>query len=118
MSGPIGSIALCSFAVFAAGCTRSEAAPAKTREPFAACARCHGWQGGGGLALSDGGPTPRNFRDPAFQASRTDDQIKRTIRNGTGTGMPAFGGTFDDAELDALVAKIRSFDPTSRGRSR
>ena len=42
--------------------------------------------------------------------SRTDDQLKQTIRNGKGSGMPPFGTTFDEAQLDSLVAQIRSFD--------
>lgn len=76
-----------------------------------ACARCHGQEGMGGLPLFDGGPAPRNFRDREFQLSRSDDQLKETIRSGKGSGMPPFGTTFDDAQLSALVAQIRSFDP-------
>jgi mono/diheme cytochrome c family protein len=30
--------------------------------------------------------------------------------NGKGLGMPPFGTTFTDAQLDALVAQVRSFD--------
>lgn len=98
-----------------AGCKRSDAAqgaPGSGRELFAAaCARCHGAEGGGGLPLYEGGPSPRNFRDHGFQASLTDEQIKQTIVNGKGTGMPPFGATFDDAQLRALVAEVRGFDP-------
>ena len=95
-----------------AGCTRSEAATTQSRELFTnACSRCHGQEGTGGVPLFEGGPSPRNFRDHEFQASRTDEQIKQTIRNGKGTGMPPFGATFDDTQLAALVLQIRSFDP-------
>lgn len=100
----------------AVGCKRSEAAPADGRELFAgACARCHGADGAGGLALQAGGPTPRNLRDAEFQRSRTDEQIRMTIVNGKGTGMPPFGSTFTDAQLSALVAHVRSLDP-GRGK--
>ena len=97
----------------AAGCKRSEAAgaPPQGRELFAgACARCHGQDGSGGLPVTPGGPSPRNFRDHAFQTTRTDAQIKETIMNGKGTAMPPFGAVFDDAQLGALVAHVRSLD--------
>ncbi len=58
----------------------------------------------------EGGPSPRNFRDPEFQKSHTDEQILATIRNGKPPGMPPFGSTFTDAQLAALVVQIRSFD--------
>lgn len=80
------------------------------------CARCHGPDGNGGLPLFDGGPSPRNFRDRAFHASHTDEQIKLTIVNGKGIGMPPFGTTFTDAQLDALVAHVRGFDPEKSGK--
>jgi mono/diheme cytochrome c family protein len=84
----------------------------ESRELFTnACSRCHGQDGAGGLQLWEGGPAPRNFHDHEFQKSRTDEELKQTIRNGKGTGMPPFGSTFDDAQLAALVAQIRSFDP-------
>lgn len=80
------------------------------------CARCHGADGTGGLPLFDGGPSPRNFHDRAFHASHTDEQIKLTIVNGKGMGMPPFGTTFTDAQLDALVAHVRGFDPEKSGK--
>jgi mono/diheme cytochrome c family protein len=94
------------------GCKRSEAATEQSRTLFVnACSRCHGPEGKGGLPLFDGGPSPRNFCDHDFQDARTDEQIKQTIRNGKGSGMPPFGTTFDDAQLGQLVTQIRSFDP-------
>jgi mono/diheme cytochrome c family protein len=94
------------------GCKRSEAATEQSHQLFVnACSRCHGPEGKGGLPLFDGGPSPRNFSDHAFQDARTDDQIKQTIMNGKGTGMPPFGTTFDDTQLAQLVAQIRAFDP-------
>jgi len=80
----------------------------------AACARCHGAEGTGGPPLASG-QAPRNFHDAAFQASRSDDDLRATIRGGKPPGMPSFAAVFSDRELDLLVAQIRSFDP---GRSR
>ena len=81
------------------------------RDLFAStCARCHGANGAGGLPVFDGGPSPRNFHDHAFQSERTDEQLKLTIVNGKGTGMPSFGTIFDEQQLRSLVAHVRSLD--------
>lgn len=99
-------------ALAAAGCDRRKPDTAAGGQLFASnCARCHGMDGVGMAPLLAGSPSPRNFRDPEFQRTRTDEQIKMTIVNGRGTGMPAFGPAFDDAKLTALVAHVRSFDP-------
>lgn len=113
------ALVLVALAACAGGCKRSAAATVESRELFAnACARCHGADGSGGLPLFEGGPSPRNFRDHDFQLSRTDDQLKQTIRNGKGSGMPPFGTTFDDAQLEALVLHIRSLDAATNGEKR
>lgn len=105
----------CSLAlgmISAGGCEKKVSAasdPSAGRALFAsACARCHGPEGAGGLPLFDGGPSPRNFQDAAFQRERTDDQLRMTIVNGKGVGMPPFGTTFDEAQLTALVNHVRS----------
>jgi mono/diheme cytochrome c family protein len=93
------------------GCEKKVDA-AQGRELYAStCARCHGAEGTGGLPLFDGGPRPRDFHDHAFQTERTDEQLKLTIVNGKGTGMPSFGTIFDEQQLRSLVAHVRSFDP-------
>jgi len=74
------------------------------------CARCHGADGQGGPAVGGANP-PRNFRDAAFQASRSDEALKLVIQKGKG-GMPAFGNLFSPSELDGLVLKLRSFGPS------
>jgi mono/diheme cytochrome c family protein len=96
-----------------AACSRSDAAPQpNARDLFlATCARCHGAEGTGGLPLWEGGPSPRNFRDHAFHAERTDAQLRETIKTGKGTGMPAFGAALTDAQITSLVAYVRSLDP-------
>ena len=95
-------------------CKKSQAAEASPqgKELFAsACARCHGQDGSGGFPVTQGGPSPRNFREHGFHATHTDEQIKSTIVNGKPPSMPPFGATFDEAQLRALVATVRSFDP-------
>lgn len=82
------------------------------RQLFASvCARSHGEDGHGGLPLWDGGPSPRNFREHAFHAAHSDADLKKIITGGKGEGMPAFGATFDEAQLAALVDHLRTFDP-------
>jgi len=56
---------------------------------------------------------PRNFCDAAFQASRSDEQLKQVIRQGKGA-MPAFGNLFSEDELKGLVLEVRRFDPARK----
>jgi mono/diheme cytochrome c family protein len=81
----------------------------------AICARCHGPEGRGGPPDSTG-VGPRNFHDGDFQAARSDDELKRVIREGKNGHMPAFGSAFDAAQLDGLVARIRSYNPKEAAR--
>ena len=98
-----------------AGCTKAEGATPQTRELFAnTCARCHGADGSGGVPLSEAGPSPQNFHDHAFHMSRTDEQLKQIIKNGKGTGMPAFGPLLNDDQIAQLVIQIRSFDEENK----
>jgi len=88
---------------------------AQGKDVFASlCAKCHGADGSGGLPVFDGGPSPRNFRDHAFQTSRSDADLVQTIRSGKGASMPPFGSTLSDEQIGALVTQIRSFDPENR----
>jgi len=101
----------------AAACQRSGAGPEQAAERAeqtfnTVCGRCHGADGTGGVA-PEGTNAPRNFRDAAFQASRTDEQLKQVIRTGKGA-MPAFGNLFSDVDLQALVRKVRKFDPGAK----
>ena len=111
-------IFLISIAVVAAlseaGCKRREIEGdphAEARHLFdSTCAICHGRDGRGGVPAAEGQPAPRNFCDAAFQASRTDDDLKKAIRDGKGP-MPPFAPLFDDSQLTLLVAYIRGFNP-------
>ncbi|HEY1535532.1 MAG TPA: cytochrome c [Polyangiaceae bacterium] len=103
-------------ALWVVACHRSEGDPAQenAEQTFVSvCAKCHGSDGKGGVPAAEGANPPRNFCDASFQASRSDEDLKQVIRKGKG-GMPAFGNLFSDAELLALVHKIRCFNPASK----
>ncbi len=80
------------------------------------CAACHGIGGmGDGPGAATLNPKPRNYTDPAWQASITDQTIKDTIvKGGQAMGksamMPAQPKLADKPEvLDGLVKIIRGF---------
>jgi mono/diheme cytochrome c family protein len=80
------------------------------------CAMCHGVSGAGdGPAAANLNPKPRNYTDPTWQASVTDDQIRKTIlEGGQAVGkspmMPGQPQLKDQPEvLDNLVKMIRGF---------
>ncbi len=75
------------------------------------CASCHGASGGGdGMDLP---VKPANFQDAAFWSSRSDAQVKTAIKSGgAAVGkspmMPPLGAGWTDAQLDAMVAYLKS----------
>ena len=80
------------------------------------CAMCHGMDGAGtGPAAATLNPKPRNYTDPAWQASVTDDEIRRTIllggqATGKSASMPGQPQLKEQPEvLDGLVKIIRGF---------
>ncbi len=80
------------------------------------CATCHGDDGkGSGPAAAALNPKPRNYSDPAWQSSVTDEQLKTTIiKGGAGVGKSPLMPGAPDLEakpevVSGLVAKIRSF---------
>jgi len=82
------------------------------------CATCHGPDGKGDGAVARSLPVkPRNYTDPAWQASVTDDQIKEIIlRGGKAVGknemMPGNPDLVGDPDkLAGLVKIIRAFGP-------
>lgn len=70
------------------------------------CAKCHGERGTGGLAMAPDGTKPRDFTDPAWQASRTDAQIEQIVREGK-LPMPPFEAVLTTDQIRAVVAKVR-----------
>jgi cytochrome c553 len=95
----------------------SGGSPEESKNMFASvCATCHGTDGtGNGPAASSLNPKPRNYTDPAWQASVTDDDLKKIILlGGQAVGkspmMPANPNLRDKPEvIDGLVQIIRQF---------
>jgi cytochrome c553 len=92
--------------------------PSEAQQMFVAtCAMCHGMSGrGDGNAAKDFATKPRDYTDPKWQASVTDEDIKKTIMlGGKGVGksplMPDFGSQLRNRPdvVDGLVKIIRSF---------
>jgi cytochrome c553 len=84
----------------------------------ARCSTCHGMDGkGNGAAAITLNPKPRNYTDPAWQKSVTDDHIREIIvKGGAALGKsPNMLANPDLADkpdvVDALVKKVRSFAP-------
>jgi mono/diheme cytochrome c family protein len=80
------------------------------------CATCHGADGtGNGPAAASLNPKPRNYTDAAWQASVTDEDLKKTILlGGQGVGkspmMPGQPQLKEQPEvLDELIKIIRGF---------
>src|SRR5688572_9047104 len=80
------------------------------------CANCHGSEGmGNGPASVALNPKPRNYTDPAWQASVTDDEIKKIILEGGAAvgkspSMMSFSMLKEQPEvLDELVRIVRGF---------
>ena len=82
------------------------------------CASCHGEKGdGNGPAAHFLTPRPRDFAEGDFKLRSTapgdiptQEDLERTVRRGVpGTPMPAFGRSLSDAEVQAVIAVLKSF---------
>jgi mono/diheme cytochrome c family protein/plastocyanin len=85
------------------------------------CAACHGESGGGDGVFAQAGPEGTGgmrgheveaataFTDPALLAASNTLLQGKMIRGGMGTGMPSWGAIFDDAELQALLDYLWTF---------
>ena len=90
---------------------------AKAQEMFnERCAACHGTEGkGNGPASAALNPKPRNYTDKAWQASVTDEQLRKTIvMGGAAVGkspiMPASPDLDEKPEVvEGLIKIVRSF---------
>lgn len=96
------------------------AAAAKAKEVFdTRCVPCHGPQGkGDGPASPSLQPPPRNFSDPAWQASVEDSYLETIIKmGGAAVGksptMPSNPDLNDPAVLTALKDHVRSLGATN-----
>ncbi len=81
------------------------------------CSGCHGADGrGDGPAAVAIVPKPRNFRSPEFWSVGVEGRLGEVVRRGKpGTMMPPFAGVLSDAQIDAVVAFLRTFDPRVGG---
>ena len=79
------------------------------------CTSCHGAAGAGdGAAAVALTPKPANFGDAAFWETRNDAHLKKVIKEGgpaVGKSplMAPFGAALTDAQVDELVAYIKTF---------
>jgi len=81
------------------------------------CVTCHGEQGAGdGPGSANLAPKPRNFQDPAWQASVSDEHLSAIIlMGGVAVGMsPTMPGNPDlqakPEVVSALIARIRGLE--------
>jgi cytochrome c oxidase cbb3-type subunit 3 len=71
-----------------------------------ACAKCHGADGRGGLAMTANGPRPIDLTSPEWHRARADQELVIAIRSGRGA-MPPFGDVLTAEQIDALGAYVR-----------
>ena len=83
------------------------------------CLTCHGEEGhGDGFNAFSLDPRPRDLADPAFQASKSDDDLAAIIRSGGGvagmsTGMPPYGRTLNERRIRNIVNYLRTLPGAS-----
>jgi len=99
------------FAIFA---TNSMAAgdAAKGEKIFKAnCVVCHGDKGDGkGPAAAGMTPPPRNFTSPTDMKGIDDARLHKSIVEGRpGTPMVGFGKTLKPADIDDVIAYVKTF---------
>jgi mono/diheme cytochrome c family protein len=75
------------------------------------CAKCHGTDGKGDEAREDTPKIP-DFTSRAWQAQRSDAQLRTSILDGRGKDMPAFSPKITREQAQSLVVLIRQFGPT------
>jgi copper transport protein len=78
------------------------------------CAVCHGAAGRGDGPGAAELPGPPADLTTGHALPHSDDDYAYWIENGIeGTGMPAFGGQFDDGEVRDVIAYVRSLQQTA-----
>jgi mono/diheme cytochrome c family protein len=93
------------------GCERHpDGAPADGTALFEqTCARCHGRDGTGDPVAKAQLGVP-DMTAPDWQRKHSDDDIRRTVHEGSKSKkMPPFGDLYAPAQLDAIIAHVRSF---------
>ncbi|MFQ5670740.1 MAG: c-type cytochrome [Acidobacteriota bacterium] len=84
------------------------------------CLPCHGEDGhGDGFNAYNLDPKPRDLAAAEFQGKRTDDELAAVIRTGGGvaglsTGMPPWGRTLSQRQIENLVRYLRVLPATAQ----
>jgi mono/diheme cytochrome c family protein len=102
MVGVLAASLACSMLALAQPATNAPDDPTFDVEQLFAssCGWCH--SGGGRVA----GKGPQLANSP-----RSDDYLRNRIKIGKEGAMPAFGSTFSEAQIDAIIIYIRSLKP-------
>ena len=79
------------------------------------CISCHGRDGRGTRARQSRPEIP-DFTSPAWHRRHSDVQMRVTIFEGKGTGMPAFGDKLDEERCRELILYLRTFAPQRPAR--
>jgi mono/diheme cytochrome c family protein len=116
-TGAVATVEAPAEAAAAAAAPDAAAAKLEAKKTFdARCSVCHGANGAGdGPGSAALNPKPRNYTDPAWQNSVTDEQIRSVIlMGGAAVGkspiMPASPDLQSKPEIvDELVKIVRSF---------
>ena len=97
---------------FAQGKAALKGDPVRGKAVFSKnCVICHNADGSGGKKLTTAGNPSRDFRDPAFWAARTDDQIRAVINAGVPkSGMITWKGILKPQEIEDAMAYIKLFN--------
>jgi mono/diheme cytochrome c family protein len=74
------------------------------------CVMCHG-EDGRGAAVRATMPRIPDLSLHSWNEARRDARLVVSIREGKGAQMPPFRARFSDAQIQALVAYVRTFDP-------
>lgn len=83
------------------------------------CLNCHGEEGkGDGFNAYNLDPRPQSFADSTFQAGHTDADLVTAIHSGgasvgLSTGMPPWGRTLNERQIQNLVAYLRTLADTN-----
>ena len=106
--GAASAFAFLTFGIMSSGGAAAPPVAADAASVFVAkCALCHGKDGHGLPAWKAKGQP--DFTDAGWQSAHTDAQIVETIKNGKGKYMPPFKGKMSDAEITAVVGRVRAF---------
>ena len=71
------------------------------------CATCHG-KDGRARTFKAKFNSARDLTDAGWQERVTNERIFNSIANGRGSKMPAYGENLSDAQIESLVAHVRS----------